>query len=351
VAVDHIVTLDSPILITGGTGFIGSRLVVALVRLGFTNIRCLVRPSSDQATLRQATKDHSCDLHIVEGNLLSREDCEMAVRGISVVYHLVAGTGTKSFADAFMHTVITTRNLLDAAVGTGSVRRFVNVSSFAVYDAGRSERDGVLDESCPMQTHFESSTDAYSFAKAKQDELVVEYGRTQSMPYVLVRPGVVYGPGKQRIHGRIGLDTFGIFLHLGGSNQIPLSHVENCADAIALAGLTPGIEGQVFNLVDDNLPSSGEFLRRYKAEVKPFRSIYIPHFISYLLCFLWEKYSAWSKGQLPPAYNRTVWANSWKPTIYPNTKIKESLGWKQRVPTSDGLRQYFDSCRKAAVHA
>ncbi len=66
----------------------------------------------------------------------------------------------------------------------------------------------------------------------------MEYGEKRGLPYVIVRPGVVYGPGIKGIHGRIGIDTFGPFLHLGGSNRIPLTYMDNCAEAIVLAGLT-----------------------------------------------------------------------------------------------------------------
>ena len=76
-------------------------------------------------------------------------------------------------------------------------------------------------------------------------------------------------PAKQRIHGRIGMDTFGVFVHLGGSNPIPFTFVDNCADAIALAGLKPGVDGEVFNVVDDDLPSSRQFLRMYKTGSQP----------------------------------------------------------------------------------
>ena len=85
------------------------------------------------------------------------------------------------------------------------------------------------------------------------------------------RPGAVYGPGKAGITGRVGVGTFGIFLHLGAGNPIPLSYVDNCAEAIVLAGLVKGLDGEVFNVVDDDLPSSRRFLRLYKEQVKPLR--------------------------------------------------------------------------------
>ena len=70
-----------------------------------------------------------------------------------------------------------------------------------------------------------------------------------------MRPGAVYGPGKSQLTGRIGIDTFGVFLHLGGSNQIPFTYVDNCAEAIILAGLVQGVDGEVFNVVDDESPN------------------------------------------------------------------------------------------------
>ncbi len=60
-------------------------------------------------------------------------------------------------------------------------------------------------------------------------------------------------------------------------------------------------------LVDDDLPSSRKFLRLYKRNVKSFRSLYVPHILSYALCYLWEKYATWSAEQLPPAFNRWKW--------------------------------------------
>jgi len=58
-----------------------------------------------------------------------------------------------------------------------------------------------------------------------------------------------------------------------GQNTIPLTYVDNCAEAIALAGLRRGVDGDVFNIVDDDLPTSRQFLRLYKKHVKHFASL------------------------------------------------------------------------------
>jgi len=227
----------------------------------------------------------------------------------------------------------------------------VSASSFTVYSNQGNPRGRILDESAPLENPPQRRGEAYCFAKRKQDDLIESYRAHHGIPAVLVRPGVVYGPGKPGLTGRVGRNTFGIFMHLGGSNPIPLTYVDNCAEAIVLAGLVPGVDGEVFNLVDDDLPSSRQLLRLYKREVAHFRSLPVPRPLSYLMCWAWEKYSTWSRGQLPPVFNRHVWRVYWKGSDYPNEKLKTRLGWRQKVPTSEGLARFFASCRQHQSHA
>jgi nucleoside-diphosphate-sugar epimerase len=339
----------STVLITGGAGFLGSRLVEILVRQSQCHVRVLVRQRSKMAAIVSSWDCDMSRLEVMEGDLLCREDCDAAARNVSIIYHLAAGTGTKSYPDAFRNSVITTRNLLDAVVKHGCLQRFVNVSSFAVYS--NQNHRGLLDESCPVEDHPQLRGEAYTYAKAKQDELVAEYGAKYHIPYVTVRPGIIYGPGKHGItSGRIGLSMFGGLVHLGGSNTIPLTYRDNCAEAILAAGITSGVDGEVFNIVDDELPSSRKFLQLYKTFVEPIRSIYIPRWLLYLGCLAWEEYCQWSDDQLPPMFNRRTYRAYWKKTAYTNAKLKQMTGWRPRVPTPEGLQRFFDSCRAARVH-
>jgi len=114
-----------------------------------------------------------------------------------------------------------------------------------------------------------------------------------------------------------------------------------------LAGLTGGVEGQIFNIVDDDLPKSSEFLAAYRKQVRPMRSISLPKVISYLLCTFWGFSARVSGGRLPLTYNLYRWSDDWKGNQYSNRKIREQLGWKQRVSLEEGMMQYFEYCRRA----
>ena len=338
----HFVQPAEGVLITGSNGFIGASVVETLLERGFSNLRCFVRPSASTNRLENLrTRYPHVRLEIFKGNLLSRQDCERAVRDVRVVYHLAAGFD-KSFAGAFMNSVLTTRNLLEAAVCGGQVKRFVNVSSFAVYTNREMKRGALLDETCAIENPPYIRGDAYAYGKIKQEEIVLSYARTRGISCVILRPGAVFGPGQRSVTGRVGIDTFGIYLHMGGSNRLPLSYVDNCAEAIVLAGLVPNIDGEIFNVVDDELPTSRTFLRLYKDNVKRFLSVPVPYRLAYVLCALWERYSAWSEGQLPPAFNRSRCSAEWKGNRYTNEKLKRLLGWAPRVGLQDACRRTFE---------
>jgi nucleoside-diphosphate-sugar epimerase len=288
-----------------------------------------------------AVSNPSGSIEVIRGNLLSRQDCTMATQDVRVVYHLAASTGEKSFPDAFMNSALATRNLIEAFLESGTPKRFVNVSSFAVYSTLTLKRGAVLDETCPLEDSPNERCDAYGFGKLKQEEVVRKYGFEHKLPYVILRPGAVFGPGKRALTGRVGIDTFGFFMHLGGSNQLPLTFVDNCADAIVLAGLKPAIDGEVFNIVDDELITSKEFLAAYKTVVKPFYSVRVPYPVAFALSRIWEKYSQRSQGQLPAVFNRRRCSAEWKGQRFSNEKIRERVGWRPSVPMEQAMQAFL----------
>ena len=340
-SLEYIVSPGDRILVTGSSGFIGSKVVAILLEYGFTNLSCFIRPSSRLDRLKERLDQcpSGKNVELIKGDLLSRDDCRKAAEGVSLILHLAAGM-EKSFAGAFMNSALATRNLMDAFLEYGQPRRFVNVSSFAIYSTLNLKRGAILDETCPLEEDPQDRCDAYGFGKLKQEELVKQYGERYKMPYVIVRPGAVFGPGKRDLSGRVGIDTFGVFMHLGGSNRLPLTFVDNCAEAIALAGLTPGINGEIFNVVDDESLTSRQFLRAYRKKTGRF-SISIPYPVTWAFCLLWGKYAKWSKYQLPAVFNRRRCSAEWKGNRYTNRKLKELLRWQPRISMDKAMEAFL----------
>src|SRR5437870_5010813 len=274
---EYIASPDDRVLVTGSNGFIGSKVVEKLLEYGFANLRCFVRPSSRLSRLKEALDRLPAErnVELVIGDLLSRDDCRKAAEGVSIIYHLAAGM-EKSFAGAFMNSALATRNLTDAFLHFGEPKRFVNVSSFAVYSNLALSHGALLDENCPLEDAPQERFDAYGFGKLKQEEIVREYAKHYGLPCVTLRPGYVFGAGKQELNGRVGIKTFGPFIQVNGSNVLPLTYVDNCAEAIVLAGLKPGIDGDIFNIVDDDLLTARQFLKTCKV-ARRFRSVRVPY--------------------------------------------------------------------------
>src|SRR5882762_11369489 len=129
---EYIASPEDRVLITGSSGFIGVKVVEMLLEYGFEKLGCFVRPSSRLDRLKERLEQcpSGKNVELIKGDLLSRDDCRKAAEGVSLVLHLAAGM-EKSFAGAFMNSALATRNLMDAFLQVGQIKRFVNISSFA----------------------------------------------------------------------------------------------------------------------------------------------------------------------------------------------------------------------------
>jgi 2-alkyl-3-oxoalkanoate reductase len=344
----------SRILVTGSTGFLGTVVVDRLLAHGEKNLRCLVRPSSKLGKLDAILAKHGGGSKGVEverfvGGLASQEAAAAAIAGCDVVYH-VAAAMSGAPADMFLNTVVTTRNLLEAMRGAkaadGRPPKLVHVSSFGVYGASNYPRGTLLDETMGLETNPERR-DPYSQAKLRQEQLVHEYKDKYGIPTVVLRPGVIYGPGGSAFSGRVGLNLAGLFLHLGGKNLLPLTYVENCAEAIVVAGRSRDAEGQVYNVVDDDLVTSAQWLSLYKKNVKKIPSVRIPYPMLMGISHLVLRYHAYSKGQLPAIFTPYKTQNAWGGNRFENAKLK-SIGWAPIVKTEDGIARTFEDLKARA---
>ena len=330
------------VLVTGAAGFLGRTLIERLVVHGYTDIRCNVRRQADISRLEPLFERYPhIRLEYCVGNLRYRDDAARAVDNVQLIFHLAAGKkGTA--ADLFLDSVVSSRNLLDA-IADRKALRIVLVSSFGVYGVAGLRRGTQVNEQTVLEPHPERR-DHYSFAKLRQEQLFWEYQRRNGFELVVLRPGVIYGPDGGHFSNRVGLTIGNWQLHFGGSNLLPLSYVDNCAEALVIAGTHQRAAGEVYNVHDNELPTCREYLRAYKKNVTKIRSISVPYFAVQLLASVVAKYNRYSKGQLPAILTPYKAATQWGGNRFNNSKLR-SIGWEQLVTTTEGLRRSFAAFR------
>ena len=330
------------VLVTGAAGFLGKAVIARLLAHGYTDIRCNIRRRTDIRKFDSLVEQYPrIRLEYCIGDLKYRGDAEQAVGGVQLILHLAAGKkGTA--ADLFVNSVVASRNLLEA-VGNSNPMRIVLVSSFGVYGVASLGRGACVDEQTALESHPEWR-DHYSYSKLRQEQLFWEYQQHNGFELVVLRPGVIYGPGGGHFSNRVGLTVGDGLLHFGANNLLPLSYVENCAEAVVVAGSHQGAAGQVYNVHDDDLPTCRQYLRGYKKNVRNIRSISVPYFGVKILSSMVTKYNRYSKGQLPAILTPYKVASQWGGNRFDNSKL-HSIGWKQLVLTREGLQRTFSAFR------
>jgi nucleoside-diphosphate-sugar epimerase len=324
------------ILITGGNGFLGRHVVSSLLEQGNCSVRCLVRHGSQ---LNGLPEDQ---IQIVRGSLNNPQDIKEALKGIDTVIHLAASMGGSPMG-MFIETVVSTEILM-SALSESPVDRFVFCSSFSVYGASELKTGSIFDENCPIEPN-PKDRDAYAWCKYYQ-ELWVKENVHSKTDLAIIRPGVIYGEDKGLLGPRIGLRLPGIpiFLQIGSNARLPLTHVQNCADAIACAGLSPNKPVGTFNIVDDECPTQKQYVKEYE---KHFGTIPKRIVIPYRL-FLWLSSVYWmlhklSKGNLPPVFSSYKAKSMYRRFNFSNQKAKKELGWTPKVSLQDGLAQSYQA--------
>ena len=326
---------EADCLVTGASGFLGRTVVNALLKKG-ARVRCLLRESSE-TPIASSRIEQSGQCEIVRGNLLSPVQIARAMDGVRVVYHLAAEMRGLP-ATIFAGTVVGSKNLLDAILRSRP-RRVVLVSSLNVYGlAGADPRD-VVSEEFALDDHPEKR-DVYTHAKIWQERLFVELLTESGIDLTIVRPGHIYGANRRQLPARLGLSFCGVLLRARTSRRLPITYVENCADAVIFCGTKREAVNQAYNAVDDGAPSSIECLKWHRRVSGTPRTIRMPHVGFSALAYLNRVGNRWSAGQIPIVLTRYKSACAWRGHFFSNQKLK-SLGWQQPVSTQEALALTF----------
>jgi nucleoside-diphosphate-sugar epimerase len=334
------------ITVTGGTGFLGSRVVAELLSRGH-RVRCLIRSAERGAALsKQLAPELRHRLQLVSGTLDRLVACRELLRDSEAVVH-VAAPLTGSVPSLFANGVIPTQMLVNAAADQ-RVKRFVLVSSLGVYGSQDLAVGDVLDEQCPIDRR-PHRRDPYTYSKIAQEEVCWHAHRTRDLPLVVVRPGVLFGPGRPLLTARIGLMLGGLLLQMDGRQAVPYCYVDNCARAVAMAAEVSGIAGKVFNIVDDDLPSAKRVLSLHRKYVGAIRAIRVPAWAIGRFARVCEWLSHRTNGMFPPVLTPYKASALWKRVQYSNELAKSRLGWRPTVTFDEGVLQTVQALRVAGL--
>jgi len=240
------------VLVTGGSGFIGRRVVARLAHACGASVRVLVRD------VRRATQVARYRVELCQGDLTNPEDVARAASGCELIVHCAAGTiGTDE--DRRHVTVTGTQHVLAAAV-RARVKRLVHVSTAAVY--GYNTHDKVLTEDASTRhTGIE-----YVDSKLDAETAVRSFARTHGFEAVICQPTIVYGPFGRTFTTNVvqQLKTGRVILVNGGVGTCNAVYVDDVVTALVLAATTDRASGETFLISGPDTVTWGEFYGTYQ---------------------------------------------------------------------------------------
>lgn len=318
------------ILVTGASGFLG-RSVVRISADSGHNVTALIRPLADASRLGWPD-----GVSVLRGDLRQPgEWCEKF--DAEVVIHLAAAP-SGDLATQFAGTVQATENLFEH-MNLKSIKRFVHISSFSVYDFSSLPINGMVDESTPMEPSPEAR-DFYTITKMAQERLVIESCKAAGTDFLIIRPGAIYGPGKTWDYGTaLSINLYDLIF---SPNAIfRLTYVDNCAEAIVKAVSAPIESGRIFNIVDDDLPTFKMFHDKCRLAGAPTgRPVRVPWFLLSGLgraVRLLNRIAFGNRAKLPEILEYRRQQARWKPLRYANQLAKAELDWFPKIGLEEGI--------------
>lgn len=316
-------------LLTGATGFLGSHLAARLGRDG-RKLRAIVRPGTD---LRRIPPEVT---EIVWGEIGEPETVARALAGVDVVFHTAARVSGGGSRDAFARDNVAAVEALLRAAEAAGVRRFVHVSSAGIYGAG--QRGVAIREETALDPAIEQRG-FYAWSKAESDRLVRAFTAQSKLETVIVRPGILYGGEAQPFIARLQFPVprgKGRRVIVGSRRStLPLTHVDNACDAIALAA-ERGQSGAAYNVVD-GAARQGEYIDLLAAHgVAAVRPTYVPPFLLWPVALGCEVLGKLARRNLPLTRYRLKRAT--ESLSYDTTAARDALGWTPRVDLPAGVR-------------
>lgn len=292
------------VLVTGGSGFIGSHLVNKLVDHGH------------DVCIFDKFKPHRESVEWFKGDILNEKDVLEACKDIEVIYHLAAvadvNVALSHFEMCLMINEVGTVNMLRAAIAR-EVERIILASTTWVY----GKTTGTVDENTPIPfpDHI------YTKTKIGQEQLVHTWHKHYGLPYTILRYGIPYGSGMRSnmaisIFARKAMRHEPITIFGKGDQGRCFIYIEDLAEGNVVA-LKNSAKNEIFNLAGSKFVTMNQI-----AEI--LRDIF---------------------GDLQVKYESSR-PHDFRGAVIAIKKAREYLGWEPKISFREGLKKYVESLSK-----
>ncbi len=307
-------------MITGASGFIGRRLRARLESSGIEVIALRRAASPSPSAGRSAVVDYADVQGLTE--LMRQEQPER-------IFHVAGATKGVSYEDFQRANVMPTQNLLRALkAAEHTPSRFVLVSSLAAYGPSSPERPHA--ESDPR-----APVEHYGKSKAEAEEVV----ETSGVPYTIIRPGGVYGPGDVDYFELFKSVERGFNVFFGNRDrQFSAVYVDDLIDAILAASQSPNSRDQGYFICDGTPVSWGQFQEVIvKVSERKVRELNLPEFLVGLAAIGGEMMTKIDKK--PRLFNRQKAMmgrqSAWTCT---SQKAQSQFDYRPQIPLERGVQ-------------
>jgi nucleoside-diphosphate-sugar epimerase len=315
----------SLVVITGGTGFIGSRLAL-LCRAEGESVRVLA-PCRTPAEGARARELRTAAIDVVEASVTDAAAVRAACAGAGTLYHLAAAQHEANVPDQYFHDINVegTRTVLRAAADAG-VPQVVHGSTIGVYGIGRN---GPVTDDSPLEPD-----NIYGITKLAGERVAQEVAREH--PLTIVRISETYGPSDGRLLKLFRGIARGRFVMIGrGRNFHHPVYVDDLIDGLRRAAATPGAAGGPMVLAGPDAVTTDEMVAAIaRAAGRPTPRLRIP--LAPLMGAAAVLETALRPlGIQPPLHRRRMnfFVKSFR---FTGAAARERLGYRPQVPFAEG---------------
>jgi nucleoside-diphosphate-sugar epimerase len=318
-------------LVTGSSGFIGSRLVEDLVKRKY-NVYCLVRKSSDL----KWTKDLDPELvKFITADYEDRESLAAAVKGMDYVFHVGAVIDAREWEPFYRANVEGTVNLLEACAQVNpGLKKFVFVSSIAAAGPAKDKKTKTENDEC-------NPVSLYGKSKLLAEEACARF--YDKFPLVILRPTIVLGVRQRQLNSMMQLVSKRIIPMLGnGDKQTSLCFVQDVVQALILAAENETVKSRTFFVADGEAYSYSDMSTRIKKELGLSFVLKIPYPLLMAIAFAVE-IVAWITGKNPLISRRRILSARRNYWLHDISRIKEELGFTPKIDFEEGIKDIVKS--------